>query len=394
MAVHLFDNVTGPPTSGSNTSAGWEVGTRLTLTADAPCTQLRWYRFATGAGNKPTAMHLWDLTTHTQLENPTVPDTGAVGWQTVTLAAARPLDATHTYAATIVMPNAMSEGFWGNSLFSTAPAPFVGTGNLRCWQPGSTTGEPTSNDNVLVWGIDVTLGDQTIPPDPSDPVTVGNMSNTLAAWLISTGDNTHQVDGLPWLIRAELAATKALVDVIPEIGGTDWTKVSDIWKLSGDLADAEIAVWRAFFGDGKDRLTGTTAAGGTAFKTSDGRRATDLVAQIWSATTPARSLPPGTGWTMVDETDWDTTLAWNVGAHCYLVTVDSYPPAQPATSSPAGTWLYRLGWWAVLNGSYASGRQFLEFAQQYLYQNGLWMPGVALQARGGTTGSVQAWVTG
>jgi hypothetical protein len=272
----------------------------------------------------------------------------------------------------------------------TYPAIFANP--CRSYHYGGTVVSGETSDNGAVYGFDVTY-QATGTPGPA-PATPTDVQDSLADWFITTTDNQHQTDGLPWRTDANVSAIKTTTDAGLNLAG-------GLQGLSDSLAHAiqEASDWLAaggsgFFPDLKDRLVGTSGGGGSAFYTSDGQLVSALVAQIYAGMTPARSLPPGTGWTLADETDWDTSLAWGVGAHCYLVTVDSYPPAQPATDGPAGTWLYRLGWWAVLNGSYASGRQWFEFAQQFLYLNGLWMPGLALQARGGTTGHVQAWTFG
>lgn len=352
---------------------------------------LRWYRGATGSGIAPTRLSLWDVTTSSEVYATTsIPDTGLVGWQLHEVIQSVLFVAGRQYRVAACWPNGTT--FYYTTTLPTPDSPLVFAVSPRYYNSGSCAFPNSQNAGTDYEPADAIWTD--VNPGTDPPATEEGVASELASWLISTGDNTHQTDGLPWLIKTELDATKIIaqgaLDVLTDPDGSPQSLTAFGLAMTGPI----VAAISTFFTSSNGRLTGTTAAGGTAFETSDGRRATDLVAQIWSATTPARSLPPGAGWTLVDETDWDTTLAWNVGAHCYLVTVDSYPPAQPATSSPAGTWLYRLGWWTPLNGTYAGQRSFLEFGQQYLYQNGLWMPGVALQVRAATTGSVQAWVTG
>lgn len=391
MAVHLFDNVIGAPTAGSNTSAGWEVGTRLSLVADAPCTQLAWYRFATGAGNAPTAVHLWDLSTHTLLENPAVPDNGSIGWQRVTLATARPLDATHTYAVSIVMPNGQSEGFWPNGSFSTAPAPFVGTGNLRCWQPGATTGEPTSNDNVLVWGVDVTLGAPTTPPDPADPVTAGNIANSLADWL-STVDGTKGSESAPLKTQALAVgatgfdAIKAVADAVAAaVSGLPGTIAGAVTTVTGQVTSSTADIF-------DHAVTGLVAIAGKLAEVDT--RLIDIFAGLAGGASGAlsgRSAFPTELWTLVDERDFENNLSWDVPADLYVVDVTTPNPMLGTADIDGATVAYRTGWWAIRNGDFFGERHYFDWSKAHLSDQGRRMPGVVVALLPPASAHIQAW---
>jgi hypothetical protein len=119
-----------------------------------------------------------------------------------------------------------------------------------------------------------------------------------------------------------------------------------------------------------------------------------LIAEIWQRTlvlrnTSAFGLPP---WSMAAEADFTDAIAFAEPADAYVLNITSYQPTQPATSSPAGLWLPRLGWWCVLTGSLASERRFVDFEQEMLSDQGRRMAGCAIQLKPGTMAHVQAWL--
>lgn len=405
--AQLFDGYAGAG-AYELTSGATEFGQFWRPTAGGTVTALRWYRVATGALRAPTVLRLWDTTTQTAVATASsIPDDGSVGWQTYNLPAAFDVVPGHGYAVSAYWP---SGSHYCEASVGSLPSPDPGIAwqSPRCvLAPNGAPGYPNSfSTNTVNQLVDVTFAPASTPPDPgATPVDVGNQ---LADWLISTGDNTHQGDGLPWLTKlvadaisgvvgstpGQLDATKAVSDAIHDLLTSSNKNLGTLWDLAGHLTDLELAAYKALFGSGAARLTGTNSAGGSAFYTADGSLVSQLVAEIWQRVRVLRGdIGFGTdGWTMTAEGDFEDAIAFAEPADAYALHVTSYQPTQAANTSPAGLWLPRIGWWCVLTGSFASQRAFVDFERQLLSDQGRRMPGCAIQLKPGTLATVQAWV--
>lgn len=398
--VSFFDNSTGGWTTGPNSTGGtWEIGARLSFSADVPIQALRFYRHATGSGWAPSRLRFWDLSTHTLLAEVTsVTDNGAVGWQESTITPVT-VDSTHTFAVTGWVANGNNFGYKLAANLGVAPVPLLWPTNCRAWANSGTTGEPTNNDNVLAWSFDVRVGDASIPPNPADPVTAGNMADSLAAWLISTNDNTHQTDGLPWLTKTVTDAIKVVTDKLGSSGsGNDLDWIAGLWRLAGDLTDAEIGLLKSLL-DRQSQITGASGGGGSAFFGPGGTQVAAGVEEIITTlAAPAVQYPlswpalSDSAWEAVDSQAFADDLWWEVPAHLYLCHFTDWAPYKTQTVLPGNTWIRRLGWWAPMKGTNLGERRYVEFSDAQLENRGLFMDGIYLSARPGSAGTVTAYL--
>lgn len=392
MPTHLFDNTSWASHTNSNPSDPYEIGNRFGVTAELTVTGLRWYRWTTAPTSKPAAIRVWRASDSAQLAIITpVPDDGAVGWQDAELSTPLVLPSGGPYVVSMDWPSGLNWATLIRGSVSPPPSPALWDDNARAYHLGSYI-YPGTVDNLNAWGVDITWGG---PTGGGGGGGGGTTTADLAAWLSSDADvNTRQTDGLPWLTKALLDAwnsglgadavgyfqfmknainavkerTDRLPDSIEALTNAILTNLSD----NTDLVLAGLATIQ----DGVDALTG--GSGGTA-----GGALGAL---------SGRSAFPATGWGLVDETDWDTDLAWPVAADLYVVTVTTPPPGMAADDFAGLTWYHRLGSWTILDGDQAGARAFLEFSPQQLQDGGRRMPGLAFRTKNGTLGHVQAWL--
>lgn len=252
------------------------------------------------------------------------------------------------------------------------------------------------------------------------PATPGDVNNDLAAWL-STTDGTHS-DSAPLQDHTTLATVASVVG--STAGQLDATKtaVDNQQAQQNDWAFGLGAAAHGYFGDVKTLITNIKSITDTLptpisqltsivldHYTADidlilanidtvlsnlGAQSTDLSGTAGSAVgaLSGRSGFPAGGWAMSAETDFNDNIAFVEPADAYVLSIISYQPTQPATSTAAGLWLPRLGWWCVLNGSLASQRSFVDFEQMLLTDQGRRMPGCAIELKPGTLAHVQAWL--
>jgi hypothetical protein len=405
--VHLYDNFADTWGSAS-TGIDYQLGNPFKITQTGAVTQLGWYRVDVGAGVHPDGLALFRRSDGALLAHVATPaDSGVIGWQWSDLADPVSVINGSEY---VVCAHYPAGNVFSRHAGDSKPTPPANvswlTSPRQDQQAISETTYPGAPDGTTGFynAIDITLSDP-LPSEGGAPTATGD----LQAWLISDPDlNLHQTDGLPWLTKVvvdqirlatgntpgQLDATKAVADAIHDLLTATDHNLGTLWDLAGHLADLEIAAWQHFFGAGEQRLTGPDSAGGSAFYTADGQLISQLVAETWQRVRVLRNdLPFGVDpWTMTAEADFEDAIAFAEPADAYVVTITSYQPTQPATTSPAGLWLPRLGWWCVLTGSLASERRFVDFQQEMLSDQGRRMAGCAIQLKPGTIAHVQAWL--
>lgn len=376
MPTHLYDNFAQSwETHGAPYDDTYDVGATFSVGSSTWLDALGYYWRGSGYA-VPTQLDLWQRDGATRLEHLTsVPTPTAAGWQWLSLSATRQLTAGHTYSVVQRVPPSSGWADKAGSALPVAPSPFSWGANFRTYEQSPASSLPSNQDASWLVGVDV----RTTDPPADEPATFGDVQNAMADWLIATNDNTHQDDGLPWLIRVEAQATaqivSAILDNFRDANG-DVRSVGELARVvSGDVLDA-LAL---FFADAPGRLTGGSGGGGSAFTATR---------QLVVAGPPA---VPATGWTLVDETDWTATLAWHVPADVYVVHITD-SAGNPVINVAGVDWIPRALWWAELNGTIASERHFTDFEYGQLYLPGRRMSGLLLRGRGDVAGHVQAWI--
>lgn len=401
----LFD-LSGFTFPTRETAGQYELGTPFKVTFAGEITHLRWKRQTT-SGDAPSAIRVWRASDETVVATAaSITDGGTVGWKDCPITGGWRPDLNVEYR--VAVSNPASSGLGAQSL---NPVPAVPNGlNLpqsgRAYHVATPYVYPSTIEPSAWEAVDVVYVPDSPPPPPA---TTGDVDQALLDWLSSSSSvNLHQSDGLPWLTKTvvdairsatgntagQLDATKAVSDAIHDLLTSTDHNLGTLWDLAGHLADLEIAAWQAFFGAGAQRLTGPDSAGGSAFYTADGELISQLVAETWQRVRVLRGdIGFGTdGWTMSAEADFEDAIAFAEPADAYTLHITSYQPTQAASTSPAGLWLPRIGWWCILTGAHASQRQFVDFEQQLLSDQGHRMPGCAIQLKPGTLATVQAWL--
>lgn len=390
MTVHLWDAQQGAPTLAAQAlGATTEYGVAFQVTQATELSQLRWYRVQAGSANAPTTLRIWRADTSQVVYTAgSVPDNNAVGWQTHTLSPTVTLATGIEYRVAACWPAGSKQPY-----FTTLPSPPSGlawSSTVRRFNLGACAFPAATNANAEYEAADVGV-DITPGTIPQTPATYADLLNQLAAWLISTGDNTHQADGLPWLTKGVVdtinTATSAIKTVTDRLDSLSNGAISNLnaWssgaitKLNqaSDLANN----WPTLL---NDRIFGSSAGGGSAFSA--------LADQIANDTYPLSPVQfPDTGWAQVADTTFDTSLAWAQEADLYVVSFADLGLNIVNTVAAGVDVSYRLAWWSPLNGGFARERRFIDFPDAHLEDGGRRMPGLLLHSRPGGTGTVQAW---
>lgn len=392
MQQWMYANVSAMDPQGG-AQAQWEQGTPFKVSAPGYVAGLRWWRADTTAGHKPSILRVWDTTAGTVIWQPaTVPDNGAVGWQQVLCLESVPLLSNHEYRASWCFP---AGGGYPVQAFSglVIPSPFSWGLGHRCYHdPSGACGYPGTYDDANIVGADVLYSD--VDPSAGGGPTPASTSD-LASWLSSDGAiQTHEADGLPWLLKTEIAATKLLAQ-----GALDSFKDADgnvrsIGDFAKEMTPTLVGIVKLFFNRADTQLTGSTAAGGTAFAALQDRM-TDLENQLDGLADLVTRVPaqfPGAGWTFSDEVDFTWQKSWDVPADLYVLACAGFPSWVHAVDVDGAEWRPRAGWWAIRNGDHFGERRFVNWTNNHLSDGGRRMPGIVVRTWPDVVCTLQAWV--
>src|SRR5439155_5597467 len=329
---------TGSTTPGSQITeaATYHCGKFHVTTAGQAVTGVRWYRASTGSP-APSRLAIVDVAAGAVLVEVPVPDNLAVGWQQIAINAPYGLTSGRNYAICANEPTNFRVSW--TSPAPTPDSPLVYEGQV--WNGGTFPLPITGQTNSDLPFLDVIV--EAAPGGTVGPtIDRADVDNALAAWLINTGDNTHQSDGLPWQTKADTAviratvggtagqldATKAVSDTIHDLLTATNKNLGTLWDLAGHLTELELPAYKALFGSGAARLTGPNSAGGSAFYTADGNLVSQLVAETWQRVRVLRGdIGFGTdGWTMTAEEDFEDAIAFVHPADAYSLHITSYQP--------------------------------------------------------------------
>lgn len=372
---------------------------------DVTITAIRWYRLDTTAGHAPTKLSLWDRTTGSLIyDAASIPDNGAVGWQSHTLSSPVIVNAGRAF---IVSWHQAANNAFAQVNLSTFPGSWYPlspqTGTL-VWTIGATNALPGASGGASGFSDGLSLV-MDFDPDVA-PIGGGDIANELARWL-STADGT-QADSAPLQDHATLATVNTNVADVKD-QADDWafglgaaahgyyadikTLINNI-KTITDTLPTPIAQLTSIVLDHYSDDIDNILAQIDSVLSGLGAQSTDLSGTSGSAVgaLSGRTGFPATGWSMSAETDFTDNVLFDQPADAYVLSITSYQPTQPATSTAAGLWLPRLGWWCVMNGSLASQRQFVDFQQMLLTDQGRRMPACAIELKPGTIANVQAWL--
>lgn len=391
MTFHLYDN--GAFTFSETADSGYTVGMRFGVTAAVVVSGLRWFRHGSSTNDFPTRLTLWKVSDSSLVaEVASVTNVFGEGWHDEALAAPVTLVAGQSYICAAWYPAGHIRPQGVYSAKGSAPAPLIWDDIAGRYIASNAF--PTNGVTDRSHPADVIVGLPTGGSDGSTGAGGGATSGDLEAWLSTDATlNKRHDDSAPYktynlAIGADgLAAIKAVADTIATSVGSGLRTA--VTTLTTNLATANAALVHAA-NTWSDALASTLQA-----MSDDFASFFNTVGGTAGGPTGAlsgRSAFPDTGWSLADETDWDTDLAWQVAADLYVVTVTTPPPGMAADDFAGVTWYHRLGSWTILNGDQAGARAFLEFSPQQLQDGGRRMPGLALRTKNGTLGHVQAWL--
>ena len=405
----LFDNTVGPP-STSTPSNAWSVGTCFTVTdGSAPITGLAWYRGATTSTAKPSALRLYGTDTTVPLREFTgsdIIDSGTIGWQITPFATAYTPSASVHYVAQMTWPGLNVWYYYSRSSLANPDAPYAwdSAGVRRSTEFGSTY--PGSQDDTLAWLVSPVWGTGT---SGGGGLTATDVANELAKWLISTSDNTHQTDGLPWLTKTVADAVKVVTDKLGHGGSgnsLDW--IVALWRLAGDLTDAEIGLLKTLL-DRQSQITGASGGGGSAFYGPAGTQVAAGVEQLLASAvdptilgahiavlreqlTLSPDLTDTSRWTLVDTINGEADGLVNTQADAYFFNLTSIPTEQPSHGVAAQLWVPRWGWFAPRVHGHFTERQFHDVMPTIVTARGLFMDGLLIYAKPGAEWTCECYV--
>lgn len=401
-AVSLFDN----------TTLGWEptdlatdqtVGTRFTPSASGFVNRLRWKRVATGhAPDAPSALGLWRVSSGALLVSASPDDDATAAWQDTVLDPSIPVVSGQSYTVGGYFTSGTRrwQGAWSGA--GTPPSPLAFGSPHSLYHNGSGLTNPDNDPGAQAFAVDIVF-DTTAehPGGTGEPTLTGD----LASWLVNTSANEHQTDGIPWLLKTELAATKLLVqgalDAFKDVDGN----VHSIGDLAKEMTPTLVAIVKLFFNRADTQLTGSTAGGGTAFYSSDSRQVAQTVAEIQDAITAnvdiellreRLTLSPDTEdmdrWQLVGTASGEGDGFVDMQADRYTVQWTDLPSGQPQHNIAGAMWVPRAGWAAPVRGGFVGQRSYLDFLLNDVRWAPYLMHGLLIYAHPGHNWLVGAWV--
>ncbi len=398
--VSFLQNFSGTISGNQTFGAGESLGINVLPELQCYLTKVKYYRHSTASIDAISDMQVFKWSSGGALSVVVHPvDDGTVGWKTATLASPLLVPGGTELQLSVFLPAGCHLDY--NS--GTVPTPPPGfswvNGHHRMFTASSGLVFCTAGDNSWFFLLDLVFDTDAIVPAPSTPGDVtGAIDNGLADWL-SESDATHRAgDGIPWDTWQTSLATKTVVDAIKVVSdklghggsGNDLDWIRGLWRLAGDLTDAEIGLLKSLL-TRKDQITGASGGGGSAFFGPSGTQVAAGVEALLARSTNAMVGFPAAPWTMTDETDWGDAIAYAEPADLYVVTFTSTPPSIPDNGRAGVPVRYRLAWWSPLNGSFARERRWIDFENVHLVDPAGRMPGVLLQTYAGGAGHIQAW---
>lgn len=404
----LWDNFVGPPGTQGGFSGYFELGLKFHPSIAQDIHALAWKPANTTTSDKPAQLDLWDHATGTLVASTSaVTHDGTTNWQLCPLA--------NVYTAS---PGQVLEvaGWFptGTHMATSATQPPAVTG-LVFDSPGAVQAafgvhaEPTSTSSFF-WMVDIrTVASSSTGGSGGVTATPGDVQSSLADWLISTSDNLHQTDGLPWLTKTVADAVKVVTDKLGASGSgnsLDW--IVSLWRLAGDLTDAEIGLLKALLTH-QSQVIGASGGGGSAFYGPSGTQVaagvetllasglttTDLgaaVALLRERLTLSPDLADTSRWTLVDTTSGDGDALISQQADAYFLSITAYPASQAAHGVASTLWLPRWGWVCPRVHGHFAQRQFHDVMPTIVTSEGHFMDGLLIYTPQGFEWTCESYV--
>lgn len=374
-------------------SSNANTGNRFSHSTAVIIDHIGYYRKTVGKC-QVAAVDLWDTTgpAHLARSVPTAfTDDGSVGWHYIPIVA-HTLSAGHDYVVSVAVVTGDGPTYWASS------PPSIGAGYSLTGVRYNNAGNADTNYPSTVSGAElaaVSVATLATSAPPEGAADLAAIDADIASWQSTDADvQQHEADGIPWLLKTELAATKLLVEgVLDNFRDADGN-LRSIGDFSKAMTPTLVAIVQTFFERADKQLTGATSEGGTAFASLQDRM-NDLENQLDGLADLVTAAPvpfPGSGWAMADEVDFVQAKSWDVPADLYTLSTSSWPVNIRQVLVDGAPWRPRLGWWAPRNGDLIGARRFVDWEASILEDGGRRMPGIVVWLEPSTAGTLQAWV--
>lgn len=392
----LWENFVGPFGDSGGFGSFYTFGNRFTVEAPTDAQALRWYRHRTVAQDKPQWLGIWRQDTHAIVTSVAVPDDLSIGWQSANLPAPVALTPGVIYHVALSPTFGYNGAVVSAASIPAAPFPLLWQATKRSWcstspQPCDVTSGTFDNGSCLT--ADVYVGTTPPPPPPtSDP------EEALKRWF----DPLEAVYPL-----SDVKLYPRVIDRLDTLSVGSITWLNNRSAQLVDLLNGVDADAITFLNDAPAALLTSLRTNDTAVQKPDGTRVTAQVDAVLAQLNTIQALAQGNanalarlevgagafpiGWSLVDSVAFNTQIAWPVAADLYTLHLTAWPNINGQVDVAGVTWLPRLGWWAPLNGQFAQGRGFVEFQDSHFHRLPGVLPGILVQTKAGTTGTLEAW---
>ena len=387
-------------------SPGTTWGTRFRVTANTTITRIGYYQ-----GNTADAAYSWlglYNTAGTLMWSTSSPTSGAQNtwnWTQISPGIALDTATDYTVAGYLVGVGGQAR----NATLSARNAPpsdwiFDAHGFYD-----NTSGQafPNTPGDAVFLGLGVGFG-----TSGAGPPGAGQGNPTLTgdnyAWLSNDPTvNTHQTDGLPWIMNQGILGLintvgniLTIVQAIQSVVNAGLNLAGGLQHLSDQLATGlnNLADWLA---------GGHGGPGGSAVKRPDGTTSIDLEGQILDAvntisdeilrqtqdiqflSAPLAGFP--TGFTLQATTSFTDCLSWAQNADVYVMHFTDIPPRFGPTDVCGVNFIPRLAWWSPLDGTLPGERHYLDFEYNQITWAQGQMPGILIFCQHGGGGTIEAY---
>jgi hypothetical protein len=401
----VTDMFIAPGTPNANLSYSGAFGNDFQITGDTYINSFTFFYDPAHSAGYPTRLSIWNRTSSTRLWTttslPTAP--GTAGWITVPVSPQLNLtDTSKTYQCCL-----SAQWFWG----WTSGAPSIASGFTGV-APKFQNSEPATSAGGWVYNAMYVGTSNTTGGDGGTGGSTGEGTPTftgdLSAWLSTDpAVQLHATDGYPAVTDADVLATKLVVDqikAVTDLLGTaptdraDW--VAKLWRVFGAMSDADLDAIGDAWLHSKDRLTGTSGGGGSAFygpsgtqvasgvETLLGRSFTldDLgaaVALLREQLTLSPDLADTSRWTLVDTFTGNGDALINAQADAFFFTLTTIPGPSEPMGIAGQIWEPRWGWVAPRVHGHFTQRQFQDVLPAVITSGNHFMDGLLIYAHPG-----------
>lgn len=387
---NLFANRATNHFTWTTPAFGVEHGNNFIAPLTAALTELHWFRTAPGVGGPPDDLRVWDRVTGGQVVNVAVPaDNNATGWQTTVLPNKIPLVPGRTYTVSGYWANGNGYPQYIGAMPQTVEYPLQLGNPQRSTGVANAPGYPnTTNDNVAVFGLDVTV--EFADPDAEPPATGDDVEARLDAWL-RTSPAPDELTGAPWLSYQLLLANQTALGVVDAALADLQDKFGTAFGPLGNLAIGALRTQLDQTKDTVDAIKAKIDASLTADTGDVPVRLTEIRDILANPVTPEPPAAPTAEWTITASDNETGPAIITEPADFYNITITGLGAAN-VVRPVAGQDLLNFAWWvAPLRGGAVGTYQTYRALSADVYEPGRRLPGLLVSVPADFEWTWEAW---